>query len=199
MEPQGETSTIYNFLFAIFGVLIIGLVGFNVYLLIDSQGSSPTDASVADSTITAEEQSKAPPLLDLLANFDTLSFASQSIQASEALSAELVTGEYTIFAPADSAFSLLIDKPNQDDFDTLFSYHIIEGTVSTETLDANMDSTITMYDGNTLTVGKDGESYTLTDQSGTTSYLTDINFAARNGAIHVINQVLFPPEIETTE
>ena len=128
-------------------------------------------------------------------DFSTLVTAVTAAELGETLSGE---GPYTVFAPTNDAFAALPEgtvetlvKPeNKEQLTGILTYHVVEGKVMAADLTDGQE--ITTVNGDTLTVGIDGDTVTLTDSSGNTVTVVAADVAASNGVIHAIDGVLMP-------
>ena len=124
-------------------------------------------------------------------SFETLVSAIEKAELVEALSAE---GPYTVFAPNDEAFDKLPEqtltnllKPeNKEKLQSILKYHVIEGKVMAEDVESGEVETLQGEEAK-IEVGDDGVTYV-----GAKVTKTDI--MASNGVIHVIDEVVMPPE-----
>lgn len=126
---------------------------------------------------------------------------------------------FTVFAPTDAAFQLLIDtlnanavSPNPHDQDAdgdfdrddllalptltdILTYHVVSGErLSASEVASQAPSTLTTVEGSDLQtgVGMMGNTTTLF-LDGTSAVITG-DIQAANGTVHVIDAVLFPPD-----
>lgn len=104
-------------------------------------------------------------------------------------------GPYTVFAPAEGAFSALpagmldgLMKPgNKADLQTVIRYHIVPGKFTAA--DLNGRTSLQTLDGQTLDVQSVDGVVTIN-----TVRITTADMMATNGVIHIIGAVLMPPK-----
>lgn len=108
------------------------------------------------------------------------------------------TGPYTVFAPTNDAFNQLpagtldqLLKPaGKQQLIKLLAYHVVKGKYTADQLqDGQKLKTVT---GATLTVGKQGDTITITDGQGGTATINRADIEATNGMIHSVDTVLMP-------
>lgn len=141
-----------------------------------ASGSSIVDIAVADG------------------RFTTLVAALQATGLDAALASG---GPYTVFAPTDTAFANVLDLLDMSaaellaDTDLLTSillYHVVPGSVTSDQV-VGLDSAETLQ-GDLVHFGAGPTGVQINDASNV--IITDI--IASNGVIHVIDNVLFPPQ-----
>ena len=121
--------------------------------------------------------------------FNTLVKAVQVAGLDQTLIGE---GPYTVFAPTDEAFSklgpgvlegLLEDK---EALKSILLYHVVPGSLKSS--DVLSKEKLTSAEGSIINVS--------TDKGGmiNQSKITATDISASNGVIHVIDQVILPPE-----
>ncbi|MEM8809045.1 MAG: fasciclin domain-containing protein, partial [Cyanobacteria bacterium P01_G01_bin.38] len=124
--------------------------------------------------------------------FELLTAALEAAELSELLSGE---GPFTVFAPTDEAFealpegmleSLLLPE-NKDTLVKVLSYHVVADTVLSEELS---EGEITTAEGSDITVSTVDS---LIQVNEANVLLADVE--ASNGIIHVIDQVILPPDL----
>ena len=107
-------------------------------------------------------------------------------------------GPYTVFAPTNEAFDKLpagtvdelLQPASKSKLVKLLSYHVVKGNYSSDQLqDGQKLKTVT---GGTLTVGKQGDAITITDEQGNAATINRADLVATNGTIHSIDTVLMP-------
>lgn len=100
-------------------------------------------------------------------------------------------GPFTLFAPTDEAFRALPPEIRDDrtKMQQILTYHLVPGVVNSESLVTGDIGTVA---GETISI-EVGEQVRL---NGALVTLADT--AATNGVIHVIDQVLLPPSLQTT-
>lgn len=124
-------------------------------------------------------------------NFTTLVAAVQAAGLVDTLKGE---GPFTVFAPTDAAFAALpagtvedLLKPeNKDKLVAVLTYHVVPGKVMSTDLTEGM--TAATVQGANVTITLDGGAKV----NGAPISTADIE--ATNGVIHVIDQVILPPE-----
>lgn len=109
-------------------------------------------------------------------------------------------GPFTVFAPTNEAFEKLpagtVDellKPAaKAKLTKLLAYHVVKGKLTSDQLqDGQKLKTVT---GGTLTVGKQGDTVTITDGAGNTATINAADVETTNGIVHSIDTVLMPAE-----
>lgn len=124
-------------------------------------------------------------------SFRTLAAALQAAGLIEALQGR---GPFTVFAPTDAAFAKLpsgtverLLKPeNRDALIAILTYHVVPGRVTSDRVIAL--SNAQTLSGKTVDIRVDDGAVRV---GGAT--VTQVDVAARNGVIHVIDTVLMPP------
>jgi len=127
-------------------------------------------------------------------DFDTLEAALTAAGLTATLDGP---GPFTVFAPTDDAFAALpagtlddlLLPENQAQLVDILTYHVVSGNLAAS--DVVSSSTLTMLNGETVSVSVNGSTVMINDAVIT---MTDIE--ASNGTIHVIDAVLLPPEPE---
>ncbi|KAL3879187.1 hypothetical protein ACJMK2_031496 [Sinanodonta woodiana] len=106
----------------------------------------------------------------------------------------LSSGDYTVFAPVDSAFVkykdnlLSFDAPNAPTIYTkVMQYHVVRGGRTTSML-SDGQSLITL-EGMSLHVTKDASGMKINNVT-----VIEADIMATNGVLHVINDILVPPD-----
>lgn len=131
-------------------------------------------------------------------NFQSL---IDSLDAAGLTSTLKGAGPFTVFAPNDAAaakipedFGQEIIKPeNKDKLARLLKYHVINGRAITSSQISGITLPIKqeMLDGGQITVSRDGNKLKI---NNATVVLADV--MATNGVIHVIDEVLIPPDMD---
>jgi transforming growth factor-beta-induced protein len=104
-------------------------------------------------------------------------------------------GPFTVFAPTNEAFEKLLANINLEDVNVadILKYHVIQGIVpKSEVKDGNVP---TLLEGEDISVSveKSRKSCDIVLNGGAKVIAADV--LARNGVIHVIDEVLIPPSI----
>ena len=107
-------------------------------------------------------------------------------------------GPYTVFAPTNDAFNqlpagtldALLKPAGRQQLVKLLAYHVVKGKYTADQLqDGQKLKTVT---GATLTVGKQGDTITITDGQGKVATINQADIEATNGMIHSVDSVLMP-------
>lgn len=189
-------------LFLSWAVAFMVLPGLYVSAQAQSQNSS---ASTATNTTTEATSTSKPSHTvtgkDLAitgarsANHTTLFRAMRVSGLTEQASEK---GPYTVFAPTNEAFDKLpagtmdeLMKPAaKAKLVKLLAYHVVKGKYTADQLqDGQKLKTVT---GGTLTVGKQGDTLTITDGAGNTATVDPGDAEATNGLVYSIDSVLMP-------
>lgn len=149
---------------------------------------SPTDVAspVADETIVGV--ASANP------DFSTLVAAVSAAGLAETLGAP---GPYTVFAPTNEAFEdlpaglldALLLPENKEVLTQILTYHVVEGEVMSTDVQPGKVPTVEGSDL-TIKVQKDG------DVKVNRADVEAVDVEASNGVIHVIDEVLVPPNVD---
>lgn len=124
--------------------------------------------------------------------FTTLATALQAADLVSTLKGE---GPFTVFAPTDAAFAklpagtveTLLKPENKQRLVDILTYHVVPGKVTAADV-VGLEEAKTV-NGKMIAVKVDGDAVKV-NQANVTA--TDV--AASNGVIHVIDQVILPPE-----
>jgi uncharacterized surface protein with fasciclin (FAS1) repeats len=141
---------------------------------------------------------------------DVVTAAAEADEAEFTVLLELVTelnlaatladtdAEFTVFAPTDAAFEALLEEfelTMEDLLETpdlvkdILLYHIAEGTFSASDL-AELETVATVQGSEIVIALDDDENIVLDDVAA----VVEADIEAANGVIHVIDNVLLPPE-----
>jgi len=114
-------------------------------------------------------------------------------------------GPFTVFAPTNEAFAALpagtVDnllKPeNKATLTKVLTYHVVPGKMTSHDLaDAvtagGGKAVLKTVEGDSITIGKDGSAWTVTDDKGNAANITIPDVMQSNGVIFVIDKVLMP-------
>ncbi|OOG47184.1 fasciclin [Rhodanobacter sp. C01] len=115
------------------------------------------------------------------------------------------TGPFTVFAPTNEAFAALpagtVDnllKPeNKSTLTKILTYHVVPGRLTSHDLAEAVQAgggkaVLKTVEGDSITVGKDGSKWTVTDDKGNVADITIPDVIQSNGVIFVIDKVLMP-------
>ncbi|WP_299966301.1 fasciclin domain-containing protein [uncultured Roseobacter sp.] len=124
-------------------------------------------------------------------SFATLLTAAEAAGLVDTLKSD---GPFTVFAPTDEAFAALpegtveslLEPENKEQLAAILTYHVVPGKVMSTDLSDGM--TATTVQGGDLTVDL-GDGVKINEAS-----VTSADIEASNGVIHVIDQVILPPE-----
>jgi len=178
----------------------LGLVAFSTTTLLSSvaaiaencpQGKA-SSALVAGKMTSAQTTGTIVEVASANPSFKTLVAAIQAAGLVETLSGK---GPFTVFAPTDKAFEALpkgvladLLKPeNKAKLQKILTYHVVAGEVTSKMIKPGEVKTV------------EGSPLKISVQSGKVMVgpanvvLADVD--ASNGVIHVINQVLLPPNL----
>ncbi len=126
-------------------------------------------------------------------SFTTLATALDAAGLVETLKGE---GPFTVFAPTDDAFAALpegtveslLQPENRDALVSILTYHVVAGRVTSDQV-VQLDEATTV-NGAQVGIEVDGGTVMINQAA-----VTAVDVPASNGVIHVIDQVLLPPEM----
>ena len=171
-------------------------------LTISACGSSSEEAATTSSAAASAPAASAPAepatvgtIVEIAAgnpDFSTLVAAVGAAGLVETLNGE---GPFTVFAPTNEAFAALpagvldalLLPENKDALVKILTYHVVPGTVMAADVAAGDVATV---EGQNITIATDGG----VTVNGAAVVQTDI--VGSNGVIHVIDQVLLPPDVD---
>ncbi len=116
------------------------------------------------------------------------------------------TGDFTVFAPTNSAFIGLLQTEgfpsnitsiNPDIIKNVLAYHVSSTRYESSALTAGV-SVATLSQGNEAIVVNDDGRTLFTGSSNGEIVIVDANIKATNGVIHTVGSVLIPPSVGAT-
>ena len=144
-------------------------------------------------------------IVDVAVGNEDFSTLVAALKAADLVSALQGDGPFTVFAPANAAFSKidqntlgsLLQPENKAALANILTYHVIPAKLMAADVVAalkknNGSVEVKGLNGQVLTVmSKDGKIW-LKDQKGNYSEIVATDVAASNGVIHVIDTVVMP-------
>jgi uncharacterized surface protein with fasciclin (FAS1) repeats len=132
-------------------------------------------------------------LTDLTPATDFASILSRT----EAVNADGINPDFTVFAPTNAAFDALGSVPEEAVLTQVLLHHVISGAnVTSGDLNNPGNTTAPTLEGDNITItlpGTGGNIANVTDGSGATDIgIISVDVQAGNGVIHVINKVMIP-------
>jgi uncharacterized surface protein with fasciclin (FAS1) repeats len=128
-----------------------------------------------------------------------------AVQAAGLVETLKSAGPFTVFAPTNSAFSMLpagtVDtllKPeNKGMLTQVLTYHVVPGRVDAAALARQIQAgggkaLLKTASGGTLTAWMRGSDVVITDAKGHSAVVTTADVYQSNGVIHVVDKVLLP-------
>lgn len=176
-----------------FAVASLALVGCSSG---DSTAEMTPSAAATSAEASPMASADAGTIVDVASgnpDFSTLVAAVQAAGLAETLSAD---GPYTVFAPTDAAFEALpagvldalLLPENKEVLTQILTYHVVEGEVMSTDIEPGDVPTV---EGEDLTIDVTDGTVTV---NGATVEAADVE--ASNGVIHVIDEVLVPPNVD---
>ncbi|WP_414551664.1 fasciclin domain-containing protein [Anabaena sp. CCY 0017] len=160
----------------------------------------PAAPPVADTRIETTADLNLAQLTQAAAGEGQFQTLTRAVEAA-GLQDQLATpGPYTVFAPTDAAFEALpagtldnlLRPENKDQLAKLIAYHVIPGQVTSTQLTSGEVKTI---EGSPVTIDVDDATQGVTVNNAT---VTQADIPASNGVVHVIDQVILPPDFPGT-
>ncbi|NAS31057.1 fasciclin domain-containing protein [Flavobacteriaceae bacterium R38] len=155
-------------------------------------------------TATASAQSKKD-IVATAVSVDDFSTLVTALKAADLVGALQGKGPFTVFAPTNDAFAKidsktlnsLLEPKNKKALTSILTYHVVSGKLAASDVakalkQGNGKVTLTTLNGSKLTaMNKNGGIY-LKDQNGNYSQIVKTDVMAKNGVIHVIENVVMP-------
>ncbi len=166
-------------------------------------GVAPAALAVPDAeVIVAQAEEDIVGVASSVDDFSTLVAAVEAAGLVDELQGD---GPFTVFAPTNEAFDELdatlnsaygigvadlLEPENRDLLQTVLAYHVVNGA-AIESGDIPEGTTpVGMWSGNELDVIRSGDDVSVDGVD-----VTGFDVAASNGIIHVIDEVLVPPQV----
>ena len=151
-------------------------------------------ANAEINTIDTDPTSDDKTIVTLAVETEFLSTLVAAVQAGDLVDVLQGDGPFTVFAPTNEAFAALpagtletLLKPeNKDQLVSILTYHVVAGKVMSTDLSDGM--TATTVNGATINVGVSNNGVTINGAK-----VTAADISAKNGVVHVIDQVILPP------
>ncbi|MEB3161083.1 MAG: fasciclin domain-containing protein [Synechocystis sp.] len=162
---------------------------------ITSPALAESSVSTKSAPVVQAQAAESSTIVDIAVgadNFKTLVAALKAADLVEALSAQ---GPFTVFAPTDEAFAALPDgtvetllKPeNKEKLIKILTYHVVAGDITSDKVKSGEVKSLA------------GEMITVKVKNGKVKVnkaeVIQADIDASNGVIHVINQVILPPDV----
>lgn len=176
---------------AVIGVIVLGVVGYNVFMDDDADNTTTTETEQTDQAVVDEGQN----IVELAQSNEDLSILVEAVVAADlatTLSDETV--EYTVFAPTNEAFENALEALDltkdellaSEDLAGILTYHVVEGEALSSDLSDGQE--LTTVNGEILTVSIMDDGSVMVGEA--TVVTADVD--ASNGVVHVIDTVLLP-------
>lgn len=160
---------------------------------------SAASAPAATTTTTAGQ----PSIAGIVASTNDFSTLLAAAQAAGLVDTLANGGPFTVFAPTNGAFATLLSDlgvtaeqllADTDLLTTVLLYHVVPGEFkAADVLALGLPTTVPTAAGPELAIGVDADSgRVLLNNGQATVAITDVD--ASNGVIHVIDNVLLPPQ-----
>ena len=130
-----------------------------------------------------------------------LSILAEAVAAADLTQTLSGAGPYTVFAPSDAAFGALLAELGLTKAQLLadkallaevLTYHVVPGTVPSSQVPVG--EAITTVQGGIFKVERVGSDLEIIDGRNRTARITEVDVAATNGVVHVIDKVLLPAD-----
>ncbi len=177
-----------------------------------SQASSAMDDDAMDDdsmdgpvTVGGAAMLPSRTIVENASNASNLTTLVQAVQAAGLVETLSGPGPFTVFAPTNTAFgrlpqaalTQLMQPASRAQLSQILTYHVVAGNMDSAALMRQIEAgggsaTLTTVEGSTLRAAVENGAISLTDEQGTTSFVTQGNVRQSNGIVHVINGVLIP-------
>jgi uncharacterized surface protein with fasciclin (FAS1) repeats len=128
-----------------------------------------------------------------------------AVKATDLVTTLKKKGPFTVFAPTNAAFdklpegtvATLLKPENKSKLSTILTYHVVSGNLDAAAVlsaikSGNGKVVLTTVSGGKLTATLDMGKVKLTDEMGSSVYVTVADLKGSNGVIHVIDGVVLP-------
>lgn len=187
--------------------LTAGLLGLGAIAML---GACQPEATETVEPVTEEEPTAEAPtaeaepapaemgtIVEVAAGNESFSTLVQAIEAAGLAETLSAAGPYTVFAPTNDAFAALpegtldqlLQPENQETLTQVLTYHVLPQAVPAADV---MPGDVATVAGPPITITVDDAGNVMVNEA--TVLQTDVQ--ASNGVIHVIDQVLLPPDVQ---
>lgn len=143
-----------------------------------------------------KKENQSMDIVDLASSQDNLSTLVAAVKAAGLVETLKGDGPFTVFAPTNEAFEalpagtleMLLKPENKDKLVAVLTYHVVTGDVESSGLSDGMS--VETVEGSEIDVAVEGESVMVNEAS-----VVSADVAASNGVVHVIDQVILPPNM----
>lgn len=162
----------------------------------NTPGSTSADASTEGRGQSGvQDETSDPNIVQVAASSKDHTTLVAAVKAAELLDALSNAGPFTVFAPTNAAFEKLpagtvegLLKPEKKaDLTAILEYHTYVGVLKTDYM--NDGQSFEQVSGQKITITKQGDKVIV---NGKAEIIASI--PTSNGLIHVINEVLLPPQ-----
>jgi len=144
--------------------------------------------------VSASEPSKSMTIVEVASSDKQFSILVDAVVKAGLVDALNADGPYTVFAPTNDAFTALfkqlgvsgIDDLSKEQLTPILLYHVVNAKVMAS--DVKSGDVATLNDKASLNVSVDGSGVMINK----TSKVIKTDIVAKNGVIHVIDNVLLP-------
>ncbi|MGE5408571.1 MAG: fasciclin domain-containing protein [Syntrophothermus sp.] len=157
-------------------------------------GGGGTTASESTAETTEAEATAGGNIVAVAKETPELSILVEALAAAGLVKTLEEPGPYTVFAPTNEAFEALggklealLEPQNKKELTEILTYHVAPGEVTSGELENGQK--IKTVQGGDVEVKISGEEVTV---NGAKVVMPDV--PASNGVVHVIDEVLLPPE-----
>lgn len=140
-------------------------------------------------------------IVDIASSDSNFSILVQALQRADLVSALQADGSLTVFAPTNDAFQALLDKKAAwntledipvETLKSVLLYHVLPIYAQSQNLSDNQ--VVSTLNGANLTIDL-SSGVKIESATGQSVSVTQADLLAKNGVIHVINEVLLPGEL----
>ena len=146
----------------------------------------------SDSSSTSPLVEGEQTIAEITEIVDVYSVLNGALESTGLLETFEGAGPFTVFAPTDAAFNKLpegtLESLTTEQLSQILRYHVVDGAIASDQLDATQDVT-TLLGQNILVEA--GSNVVINNNST----VVNADFAASNGIIHRIDEVLLPAGI----
>jgi uncharacterized surface protein with fasciclin (FAS1) repeats len=156
----------------------------------------PTTSAPTPVPVTIVDLAVATPSLAILVTAVTTAGLTEALDNPVARLTVFAPSNDAFFALPTALFSTLLTPEFGQHLSNVLQYHVIGSIVFSTDLSDGME--VTMLNGETITVGIDGDNISLLNGEGDASMVSSIDVSVTNGVVRLIDGVLLPSFIYRT-